>query len=44
MILVIVIQEVGPVAWWPKTLKGELENNTRQPRGLANKRESYSLK
>jgi hypothetical protein len=33
MVLVIVRQEAGPVAWWPKTLKWELYNKSRQPKG-----------
>jgi hypothetical protein len=34
MVLMIVRWEAGPVAWWPKMLKGELEKNSRQPRDL----------
>jgi hypothetical protein len=32
MVLLIVRWEAGPVAWWPKTLKWEMENKSRQPR------------
>jgi hypothetical protein len=44
MVLEIVRCKAGPVAWWPKTLKWELENNSRQPRDLTEKRQSDSLK
>ncbi len=30
--------------WWPKMLKGELENNSRKPKGLLENRLSESLK
>jgi hypothetical protein len=43
MVLMIVRQKAGPVAWWPKTLKRELENKSRQPRDLTRKRHSDSL-
>jgi hypothetical protein len=44
MVLKIVRWEAGLVAWWSKKLKLELENNSRQPRDLARKRQSGSLK
>ncbi len=44
MVLEIFRCEAGPVAWWPKMLKWELENNSRQPRDLTEKRQSDSLK
>ncbi len=44
MVLVIVRQEARPVAWWPKTLKWGLGNNSRQPRDLTEKRQGDSLK
>jgi hypothetical protein len=44
VILMIVRQKAGPVARWPKMLKWELENNSRQPRDLTKKRQSGSLK
>jgi hypothetical protein len=44
MVLTIVWREAGPVARWPKTLKWELENNSRQPKDLTEKRQSNSLK
>jgi hypothetical protein len=43
-VLMIVRQEAGPVAWWLKTLKWELENNSGQPGDLTEKRQSDSLK
>jgi hypothetical protein len=30
-------QEAGPHEKWPKKLNGELENNSRKPRGLVRK-------
>jgi hypothetical protein len=32
MVLVIARWEDGPSERWPKTLRGELENNSRKPR------------
>jgi hypothetical protein len=37
MVLVMVRQEAGPRERQPKTLKGELENNSRKPRDLVRK-------
>jgi hypothetical protein len=37
MVLVIARQEARPDEWQPKTLKGELENNSRKPRDLVGK-------
>ncbi len=31
MILVVIRHEAGLVAWWPKMIKGEFENDSRQP-------------
>jgi hypothetical protein len=43
MVLVVVRQEAGLVAQWPKMLKQELENNSRQPRDVTESRLSDSL-
>jgi hypothetical protein len=37
IIPVIVMQEAGPRERWPKVFKGELENNSRNPRDLVRK-------
>jgi hypothetical protein len=37
MDLVIARQEAGAHERWPKALKGELENNSRNPRDLVGK-------
>jgi hypothetical protein len=37
MVLVMVKREAGPCERWPKTLKGELENKSRNPRELVEK-------
>jgi hypothetical protein len=37
------LREARPVAWFPKMLKGELENNSWQLRGLTENRQSDSL-
>ncbi len=37
MILVMARREDGPWKRWPKTLEGELENNSRQQRNLIRK-------
>ncbi len=44
MVLKTVRREAEPVAWWPKTLKWEFENNSGQPRDLIEKSQSDSLK
>jgi hypothetical protein len=37
MVLVMVRLEAGPRERWPKTVKGELENNYRKPWELVRK-------
>jgi hypothetical protein len=37
MVYVMARQEAGPCERWPKTLKEELENNSRKPRDLVRK-------
>jgi hypothetical protein len=44
MVLVMARRETGPCERQPKTLKGELENNSRKLRGLVKKQASDSLK
>jgi hypothetical protein len=44
MVLVMARGEAGPRERWTKTLKGELENNSRKPRDLVGKKHSDSLK
>jgi hypothetical protein len=34
MLIMMAKQEAGSFERWPKTLKGELENNSRKPRDL----------
>jgi hypothetical protein len=44
MVLVIARLKAAPHERWPKTLKGELKNNSRQPRDLVKNWQSDSLK
>jgi hypothetical protein len=44
MVLVVVRQEAGLVARWPKTVKKESENDSRQIGDLTKNRQSDSLK
>jgi hypothetical protein len=37
MVLMMAMQEAGPLERWPKTLKRELENNSRKPRDQVRK-------
>jgi hypothetical protein len=42
--LMVVTRWAGPVALLPKTLKRELENNSRQPGDLTKNRQNDNLK
>jgi hypothetical protein len=44
MVRVMARREAGPRKRWPKTLKGELENNSTKPRDQVENQHSDSLK
>ncbi len=44
MVLAIVRRKAGSVAWWPKALKLELENNSREGKGPNQKQAEWQPK